>query len=238
MAIKEKRSVILWTLLIVVVLALAYLTVRSLTTDAHYYVQQVNVEGVPQTRQDSFKALVKPLLNRPLLSLNIDQVAQEILAEPWVSEVTIQRVWPDALTIIVQPQELVAQWNDQYALNRFGEVFSVAKPLKGAVKLYGPDKSQVQGYAMFQQFQNLLAQQQLVISSVKQAGDGEWGLTLDNGMQIEIGSKHVLTRLQRFVTVYPKVFKSNKTADGRYVDLRYAHGMAVSRGQTNGKETG
>ncbi|PIQ44258.1 MAG: hypothetical protein COV52_07130 [Gammaproteobacteria bacterium CG11_big_fil_rev_8_21_14_0_20_46_22] len=238
MAIKEKRSVILWTLLIVVVLALAYLTVRSLTTDTHYYVQQVSVEGVPQDRQDRFKTLVKPLLNRPLLSLDIDQVAQEILAEPWVSEVTVQRVWPDALTIIVQPQELVAQWNDQYALNRFGEVFSVAKPLKGTVKLYGPDKSQVQSYAMFQQFQTLLAQEQLVISSVKQAGDGEWGLTLDNGMQIEIGSKHVLTRLQRFVTVYPKVFKSNKAADGRYVDLRYAHGMAVSRGQTNGKETG
>jgi len=53
-----------------------------------------------------------------------------------------------------------------------------------------------------------------------------WEIMLNNGMKIRLGQEDILTRLQRFVKVYPELFeKSEKKALA--VDLRYAHGLAV-----------
>jgi cell division protein FtsQ len=53
-----------------------------------------------------------------------------------------------------------------------------------------------------------------------------WEIWLDSGLKIQLGQDRVLTRLQRFVKVYPKLFKSDKKT-AKSVDLRYPHGLAV-----------
>ncbi len=51
-------------------------------------------------------------------------------------------------------------------------------------------------------------------------------LLLNNGTKILIGRKDSLPRLQRFVKVYPEIFKTPQ-AQAESIDLRYDNGLSV-----------
>lgn len=234
---KRAKQRTVWSVLVIVILALLYLGARTLLHAPRYYIQDVVVQGVPKQQESAFEDKLQPFLRQSLVNLNIQALSKQVLSFPWVSEVTVRRIWPNRLEIIVEPQKLVATWNGQNALNDFGEVFPLKKGLSDAIHLSGPPGSAVEVYSFYQQFQMMLDPLNVNITELIQSSDGAWSFTLNNGLKVEIGAKDVLTRLQRFVKVYPKVFKTSKDLKGRYVDLRYAHGMAVSRGIVNGKKT-
>ncbi len=57
-------------------------------------------------------------------NLDVDAVRLALLGEPWVSEVTVKRIWPDALRVIVIEQIPVVRWGDSGLLNPAGEYFA------------------------------------------------------------------------------------------------------------------
>jgi len=90
--------------------------------------------------------------------------------------------------------------------------------------------------SMLQQGDAILEALSLYITQLHPNLDNDWQMTLNNGMNLQIGEHQPLTRLQRFVTVYPKVFATSKKA-AKNIDLRYPNGMAVRWGKLNGKKT-
>ena len=53
-----------------------------------------------------------------------------------------------------------------------------------------------------------------------------WKFKMNNGIMMQIGHKDILTRLNHFVKVYPKIV-GDRAVDVEYIDLRYSNGVAV-----------
>lgn len=236
MMANTRRQSILWILLGVVVIGFLLLSLMRFFSNPNHWVQQVVVTGVSADKQAQFKQVLKPYLNASLVDINLSRIERACMQFAWVSAVTVRKVWPNTLKLSVKTQQLIANWNNAFALNVFGERFALKSMLTGVPTFKGPLGSEVQVYAMYQQFSQILDPWGLNITFLQLEVGDSWLIRLNNGMQIQLGAKQILTRLSRFVKVYPKVFKTPASAMGRHVDLRYTYGMAVDKGETHGKK--
>ena len=231
-------KLIKWIGLIVLICAIIFLIVWSvsiLQNPAKLPVTQVVVEGTPELTQNEVQAIITPNLNAGLLKLKIDSMQLKLQKLPWVSSVEIMRLWPDKLKVMISPQHVVAYWNDKYFLNQYMEViplFADSTIPENLPKLYGPMQSQVKAGYYYQILSLALTSLNLFIIQLKLAENGDISLLLDNGIIIQLGQQHVLTRLNHFVKVYAKVFGGQKDLSGDVVDLRYPSGMAVRWGSS------
>ncbi|WP_240224528.1 cell division protein FtsQ/DivIB [Rheinheimera hassiensis] len=161
-------------------------------------------------------------------SVNVDQVQQFLLQQPWVYQVAVRKQWPDALVVVVTEQRPVAIWNQQQLLNTQGEVFQApVEQLKTALPmLTGPEGSQQDALAMFRHMQGLLALHKFNAVALGLTERFSWQVSLSNGVALKLGREDTLKRLQRFIELYPVISK-HKTEAVAEVDLRYDTGIAV-----------
>ena len=161
-------------------------------------------------------------------SVNVDQVQQFLLQQPWVYQVAVRKQWPDALVVVVTEQQPVAIWNQQQLLNKEGEVFQAPlEQLKMELPmLTGPDGSQQDALAMFRHMQGLLALHKFNAVALGVTERFSWQLSLSNGVALKLGRDDTLKRLQRFIELYPVISKHKAEAITE-VDLRYDTGIAV-----------
>ncbi|MDX5408159.1 MAG: cell division protein FtsQ/DivIB [Chromatiaceae bacterium] len=161
-------------------------------------------------------------------SVNVDQVQQFLLQQPWVYQVAVRKQWPDALVVVVTEQQPVAIWNQQQLLNKEGEVFQAPlEQLKTELPmLTGPNGSQQDALAMFRHMQGLLALHKFNAVALGVTERFSWQLSLSNGVALKLGRDDTLKRLQRFIELYPVISKHKAEAITE-VDLRYDTGIAV-----------
>lgn len=161
-------------------------------------------------------------------SVNVDQVQQFLLQQPWVYQVAVRKQWPDALVVVVTEQQPVAIWNQQQLLNTQGEIFKAPlQQLKTELPLLtGPEGSQQDALTMFRHMQGLLALHKFNAVALGVTERFSWQLSLSNGIALKLGREDTLKRLQRFIELYPVISK-HKTEAVTEVDLRYDTGIAV-----------
>ncbi|MDP5190452.1 cell division protein FtsQ/DivIB [Rheinheimera baltica] len=161
-------------------------------------------------------------------SVNVDQVQQFLLQQPWVYQVAVRKQWPDALVVVVTEQQPVAIWNQQQLLNEQGEVFQAPlQQLKTELPmLTGPEGSQQDALTMFRHMQGLLALHKFNAVALGLTERFSWQLSLSNGVALKLGRDDTLKRVQRFIELY-QVISKHKTDAVAEVDLRYDTGIAV-----------
>jgi cell division protein FtsQ len=160
--------------------------------------------------------------------VDVDQVQQFLLQQPWVYQVAVRKQWPDALVVVVTEQQPVARWNQQQLINKHGELFTAPiQQLKHDLPLLtGPVGSEQDALDMFQHIQGLLALYQFTPLTLALTERFSWQLTLSNGVALKLGREDILKRVQRFVELYPVITKHKNEAVSE-VDLRYDTGIAV-----------
>ncbi|MDX1391234.1 MAG: cell division protein FtsQ/DivIB [Rheinheimera sp.] len=161
-------------------------------------------------------------------SVNVDQVQQFLLQQPWVYQVAVRKQWPDALVVVVTEQQPVAIWNQQQLLNAQGELFQAPlEQLKTELPmLTGPAGSQQDALTMFHHMQGLLALHKFNAVALGVTERFSWQVSLSNGVALQLGREDTLKRLQRFIELYPVISKHKAEAVAE-VDLRYDTGIAV-----------
>lgn len=161
-------------------------------------------------------------------SVNVDQVQQFLLQQPWVYQAAVRKQWPDALVVVVTEQQPVAIWNQQQLLNEQGDVFQAPlQQLKTELPmLTGPEGSQQDALTMFRHMQGLLALHKFNAVALGLTERFSWQLSLSNGVALKLGREDTLKRVQRFIELYPVISKHKADAVAE-VDLRYDTGIAV-----------
>lgn len=161
-------------------------------------------------------------------SVNVDQVQQFLLQQPWVYQAAVRKQWPDALVVVVTEQQPVAIWNQQQLLNKDGDVFTAPlQQLKTELPmLTGPEGSQQDALAMFRHMQGLLALHKFNAVALGLTERFSWQVSLSNGVSLKLGREDTLKRIQRFIELYPVITKHKAEAVAE-VDLRYDTGVAV-----------
>jgi cell division protein FtsQ len=177
---------------------------------------------------DVERAVKENVRNVGLVSVDLHLVRNAIESIPWVDTVTVQRTWPQGLSVRVTEQVAAARWREKGLLNTRGELFAADArhvPLELA-QLSGPDGSQNEVAQRYLAAQGRVAGAGMRITAMRLDARGAWEFDLANGVTVRLGRRQVDDRFERFMATAVKVV-SQRAGDISYVDMRYTNGFAI-----------
>jgi cell division protein FtsQ len=197
-----------------------------LLQDVH--IRQVQLQG--DLRYLDAESLTRDLsirFNGNYLETTLGQVISEVESHPWIAAASARRVWPDTLLIEITEQRPVAIYNDIQYLGLSGDLFEPPKPVNEPLpRLYGALSETMQVYSHYGVFSDRLSDFSKVIS-VSRGHDMGWQITLENGINVQLGRDDILGRLSRARDVLDRL-DGEKLAKLQEIDARYDNGVALA----------
>lgn len=195
-------------------------------------IKTVRVYGANKVDHLEVQEFLLPMVKSGYFNINIEYIRDRLLQIPWVSHLHVRRIWPDQVEVVIVEKHAAALWNDKdnsnSLLSQAGELFLPKQDTYPThlPRFNGPAGKQVIMLRFFNDINRLLSPLHTKVSYLELTSYLIWKISLDNGMTLQVGHKDILTRLDQFVKVYPKIV-GNKVADVDYVDLRYPNGLAI-----------
>lgn len=144
----------------------------------------------------------------------------------WVREAAVRRRFPDTVEIQLETHTPLARWNEAALVSRRGEVF-VADYDAALPRFRGADSAAALMAHQYPAMVAALGPLGSAIAEVRLSARGAWQVTLDSGLELDLGRGGVEARLARFVSAWPQL-----TARGiapAHADLRYPNGFALRK---------
>ncbi len=167
-------------------------------------------------------------LSGNFMDIDLRTVKSNVESDPWIDEVSIQRIWPDNLEITISEHYPIARWADSGFINRDGELVNVeSNEVLGHLPVLAglPEKSSdiAKKYLVFSQ---ILGSSGLALNGIDVDGKMSWALDVDAGFRIVLGQANIQEKLENFLHVYNQKlrFKRQEIVN---VDMRYENGLAV-----------
>lgn len=216
-------------LVVIGLIRLSLNTMDWLSNDGDVPVHEIVIMGDRQyTHDEEVMKAINPVQLASLFNLNVNRVQTEIESLPWVYSASVRKQWPDRLHVYLVEQEPIAIWNNDLLLNQHSEVFMA--PLDNIVevlpKIFGPAGSEKEAWNEFKGLNALLKINEFEIKELFLSERFAWQIWLDNGIQLNLGQKERVERVQWFIDLYPTI-KQYREAPIEIVDLRYDTGLAV-----------
>lgn len=189
-------------------------------------IKQVHIEGeFLRLDTNRMQELVSDKVRGGFFNINVAAIRNTLIALPWVKEVSVHRIWPDGLRVVVNEQTAVVKWNETGLLNDQGHYFAPEKDSfpNGLPVLEGPEDSQellLKRLKLLKQFYGLS------VVRLRLNERRAWQFQLDSGLSVVLGRKDFESRIDRFVHVVIKNM-GEKLSQAREIDMRYTNGFAV-----------
>jgi cell division protein FtsQ len=161
-------------------------------------------------------------------SLDIYQLQQTLYARAWTDSVSVRRVWPDKLRVMIKERKPVARWDDQHLLSDSARVYLADSgafghlPVVHAVN-HQPAWVLARFYRLEARFNSV--DERLVALHVDSRGALD--VELINGLQIKLGRGNIEHKIDRLVNIYQQQILPRREQIER-LDLRYSNGFAVA----------
>ena len=189
----------------------------------------VEVSGaLERLQRDEIQRTVVQAIDGGFFTCDMQKLRLAVTAMPWVADVSIRRIWPDKLSMVVVEQVPLARWGDDALVSMNAGVFrpSALDGFNDLVKLSGPEGSQQRVVRFFQTVVSAARALDLDITAVKLDERRHWWLHFDGGLTLSLGREDIDQRLSQFFRVYPSL-TANSARQPERVDMRYQHGFAV-----------
>jgi cell division protein FtsQ len=194
-------------------------------------IKYVRIEGVFQylTKEELKQALLAHVMTG-FLNADMHAIRRSLLNLPWIAEVKVKRVWPDAIEVKVYEQYPIARWNNIGLLNEQGDLFTPSNlaQFDKLPLLYGPLGQEKKLMDMMKQLQAGLANYSMNLAEFHVNERRAWTVVLMNELVLKLGRKEPLQKFQRFLPTLPVLGKQRIEAMA-VVDLRYPNGFAVTQ---------
>ncbi len=178
--------------------------------------------------QDEVASSLRQFIGEGFFSLEINRVQKTLSGKPWVEAVSIRRIWPDRLRIIIIEKMPVARWNSDHLISDKAVVFlaetedfaqlpvvnSASDSASQILRLY---------YALETRFGDLDEQ----VAVLRKDSRGALDIELGNGLKIKLGREKIDLKIARFVAIYPQHIYPRRDQI-QQLDLRYSNGFAVA----------
>ena len=194
-------------------------------------IRLVEVDGEMRNLQrQQLEQSVANAVDGSFFTLDLTRLRKQVEGLAWVDSASVRRVWPDRLKVTVVEQRPLAYWGKGALLNQRGEIFhpEPLPRLPGLPRLTGPDSQSVAISKAFRRMQTLLATVGLQLTGLRVDARQAWRLRTRRGLHLRLGRKSVMTRLRRFVQLYPRLV-AHDARPLKQVDLRYTNGFALRR---------
>lgn len=214
--------------LVFFVLLAGYFCYKQANWSNYFAIKHVRIYGVTRLDQQEVQQLLLPLVQNNYFNVNLTRIRLRLQQLPWISNLTVRRVWPDQIEITVIEKSAAANWNHTGLVSTNGEVFvpRLNTYPENLPQFVGPGGKQIVMLQYYNQINRILSPIHVKISYLEMTPYLTWKLALNNGISLQVGEDDILTRLAHFVKVYPKIVGDHPD-QVEYVDLRYSNGMAV-----------
>lgn len=193
-------------------------------------VQVVGVEGeLRHMERDDLKLAIAPLVRQGLFGVDVEEVRRQVLALPWVEEVTVRRIWPDKLEISIKEFEPLARWRDASLVDARGTAFTPKAdeiPL-GLPRLWGPEGDEQRVTERYLEMFAQLKMLELDIVALRLNERRSWSMELRGGLMVELGQRDLERRFRKLLRIYPQLME-RRTGKMLKIDFRYPNGVAVT----------
>lgn len=202
---------------------------QKLANPSCFPVKNIKISGdLTYVKQNHLQQIILPFIEKGFFRLDSQGLKEQILHVPWIASVSIKRYWPDTLAVSFITKKPIAFIGKHGLLDAQGNIFipdgdSIALDLPIFVGPVGQQKYLLQTYTTLNP---MFAQLNLKIKLLQLIDEQYWHLKLNNGLTVYLSRSQPYIQLERLVDVYSDVIAS-KVSMVDYVDLRYAHGMAV-----------
>ena len=192
-------------------------------------IRQVRIEGeFSSLSAGKLHELVSNSIQGNFFHLDVAAVRNALLADPWVHDVTVQRVWPDSIRVYVTEQVAVVRWRDTGLLNKAGQYFAPARNTfpENLPLLEGPEGMQAMVLDKYFFLEQLLQTRSMSLDLLRLDERRAWMFRLHGGLQIVLGRENFEERAARFANIVADGLSHRLTGAGK-IDMRYPNGYAV-----------
>jgi len=180
-------------------------------------------------QEQELAELVNIEIDGGFLSMNLNQLRQELQSHPWIHQVSVRREWPSTLKVEVIEEVPIARWGKQGFLNRLGDQLSLPdnSNLQSLPELEADFGSSQDMIAQYLLLAELLAPTDLKLTELQRDAVGAWQVETASGVKIVLGRDQIIEKIRRLVMVWGSGLdvQLNNIAT---IDLRYPNGLAVS----------
>lgn len=194
-------------------------------------IRYVRIEGVFQyITKDEIKQALRTQVMTGFLNADMHAIRQALLNLPWIAQVKVKRVWPDAIEIKVYEQYPIARWSKFGLLNEQGDLFTPTNlaQFNKLPLLYGPLDQEKKLMQVMKQLQVGLANHALELAEFHVNERRAWTVILSNKLIVKLGRKDPLQKFQQFLPTVP-ILGKERISTMAIVDLRYPNGFAVTQ---------
>jgi len=190
-----------------------------------YKADQLQFEGTfSHVTEAQLEKAVLPAVKGNYLTLDLDQIRNQVESLPWVKKAWVRRSWPNGVTVRFVEEHPVAYWNETASLGEEGEVIPAVESgnATSLPHLSGPNGTSatvLEAYAKFESIVETMGQR---IRTLELTSRRSWRITLQNGVDIVVDHDNSAIKLNRLASVYRWLDKQPKS-----IDLRYTNGFAV-----------
>ena len=213
-----------------VVLIAFLLAVVALRNPKIFPFQQIKISANgSHIKITALRDIITQHVDGGFFSLNVSALQSALLSLSWVDNVSLRRVWPNGLEIVIQEQQPIACWDSNELITAEGKIFSPPHDtMPGNLpRLKGPDDNSASlVLKRFQHFSQELAPLNVVITTLTLTNRHAWSLTLNAHTKVYLGRENIDQRFEQLVRLYPSVI-SSRINQIDHIDLRYQNGLAV-----------
>ena len=219
-------------LLTIVVYFSTYVRNNHFAVAAWPAIKNVNVSGeVDAVDQIALRSIIHAHTAGGFLRVRMEHLEKELVKLTWVNQATVQRFWPDTLSVKILQHDPIARWGDTGLMNTYGDLFfpndmNDIESYKTLPMLYGEE---VRAKELARTFENSMQQLKPLGLQLQGMFEDERQskiLVLTDGLVISIGDGDVSEKINRFITAHEQYLSKNLN-EVKKVDLRYTNGLAV-----------
>jgi len=229
-----------WKVLIAVVLALvvgSFFITRSsgwfsgLTQKlVNNEVEEVVLKGEFKfVGQASMEDVVGKYIGNSFLEVDLKQMKMSLELNPWVDSISVSRVWPNKIVVLIQEHKPIAIWGENRFLNMRGDIVNVdsVEKLAGLPFLSADDMYASSVLGRFFEIGKLLKEHNIGLSSISLDETMSWTVGLNNSLIVKLGREKMWEKLQHLMSL-KNTMSDEQFNDIKKVDMRYEKGFAVS----------
>src|SRR5690606_28136987 len=168
-------------------------------------------DGLERVDTARLRETLLPYAASGFFAVKLDQARAAIARLPWVEHAEVRKRWPDVLEVRIVEHRPFARWGDDRLLSEQGRLFPVAgiEVPAGLPQLSAADARVPDVVALYNESREMFAPGGYSVERLALDSRDSWSLTLDNGVEVVVGSQEARLRLKRFARVLPQLLSRN-----------------------------
>ncbi|MCP4981954.1 MAG: FtsQ-type POTRA domain-containing protein [Gammaproteobacteria bacterium] len=178
--------------------------------------------------QKEVESTLQQYIGQGFFSLDIHHLQKSLRAKPWTDSVSVRRIWPDKIMVLIKEKKPIARWDADHLLSDSSRVFEADSSAFSHLPIvhasnHKPGWVLHQFYRLQTQFKRV--DEHLIALHIDSRG--ALNLELINGLEIKLGRDDIDYKIERLINIYLQQILPRREQIER-LDLRYSNGFAVA----------